>query len=83
MLISSPAQLLRLSLFFPDRPYLAVSRAILPSSGRIKKTISNRNITLNTSLPVNCQGMYTVNQLLGNVSIGTASLNLAFRVSSS
>ena len=45
-------------------------------------TTFNRNITLNTALPLDCQSTYTVNQFFGNITIGTASLNLAFRVSS-
>jgi len=37
------------------------------------------NITFHTYLPFDCQGIYTVNQLFGNITIGSASLNLAFR----
>lgn len=47
-------------------------------------TISNnRIITLNTTWPINCQATFTLTQLFGNITIGTASLNLAFRVSTS
>lgn len=44
-------------------------------------TTFNRNITLNSTVPLSCQTTYTVNQFFGNITIGTASLNLAFRVS--
>jgi len=36
-------------------------------------------IVLNTSWPISCQVTYTVTQFFGNITIGTASLNLAFR----
>jgi hypothetical protein len=36
---------------------------------------------MNTAWPMSCQVTYTVTQFFGNVTIGTASLNLAFRVS--
>lgn len=44
-------------------------------------TIYDRIVTLNTTLPMNCQVTYTITQFFGNIAIGTASLNLAFRVS--
>ena len=80
--ISFPALLFRLSLLFPDLPYLDVSRLLRPveESG---KTTFNRNIIFNTTLPRNCQAIYSATQFFGNTAIGTASLNLAFRVSSS
>jgi hypothetical protein len=36
---------------------------------------------MNTTWAVNCQVTYTITQFFGNVTIGTASLNLGFRVS--
>lgn len=34
---------------------------------------------LTTSRPVNCQGLYTYNQVFGNAAIGLASINLSLR----
>jgi hypothetical protein len=36
-------------------------------------------IALNVKSPINCQGLYTFNQVFGNGAIGFASLNLAIR----
>lgn len=36
-------------------------------------------VALNVTSPVNCQGLYTFNQLLGNMAIGLASINLSLR----
>ncbi|KIY68496.1 hypothetical protein CYLTODRAFT_453466 [Cylindrobasidium torrendii FP15055 ss-10] len=36
-------------------------------------------IALNVKSPVNCQALYTYNQVLGNASIGLASINLSLR----
>ncbi|KAI0631188.1 hypothetical protein C8Q77DRAFT_191616 [Trametes polyzona] len=36
-------------------------------------------IALNVTRPVNCQALYTYNQIFGNASIGLASINLSLR----
>ncbi|KAI9065311.1 hypothetical protein FKP32DRAFT_1568183 [Trametes sanguinea] len=36
-------------------------------------------IALNVTKPVNCQALYTYNQIFGNASIGLASINLSLR----
>ncbi|EJF59565.1 hypothetical protein DICSQDRAFT_108732 [Dichomitus squalens LYAD-421 SS1] len=36
-------------------------------------------IALNVTTPVNCQALYTYNQIFGNASIGLASINLSLR----
>ncbi|EGO03678.1 hypothetical protein SERLA73DRAFT_175253 [Serpula lacrymans var. lacrymans S7.3] len=36
-------------------------------------------IALNVTTPVNCQSLYTFNQVLGNAAIGLASINLSLR----
>ncbi|KAI0642736.1 hypothetical protein C8Q79DRAFT_1003058 [Trametes meyenii] len=36
-------------------------------------------IALNVTQPVNCQALYTYNQIFGNASIGLASINLSLR----
>ncbi|KAH9941757.1 uncharacterized protein BXZ73DRAFT_41701 [Epithele typhae] len=36
-------------------------------------------VALNVTSPVNCQALYTVNQIFGNAAIGLASINLSLR----
>ena len=37
------------------------------------------NVSLNITSPIDCQALYTINQVAGNVAIGTASTLLALR----
>lgn len=41
--------------------------------------ISNSLIALDVTEPVNCQALYTFNQLFGNAAVGLASVNLSLR----
>lgn len=54
--------------------------AHLPKSMRCSLVRSyHRAVALNVTKEVNCQALYTYNQVFGNASIGLASINLSLR----
>ena len=53
--------------------------ALAPLAPEVSPAMHGADRLIPSARPVNCQALYTINQIFGNATIGLASINLSLR----